>query len=548
MSFPWLGPRLRHLLRDERGIALPTALFATIASLGLAGAAVMSSIDVQHGSRRDNGSKSAIAAADAGANIAMQRLNRYGAQLDGENVCINLDDAGGSEELKPGGTPVGEPGWCAPIEGEVGGATYSYRVSAIGGGDCEDDVCVVSTGTANEVSRRIELSLDAAGLGTGGVDPERAAKEVEWLERHGANQKTIKEAKERWEQAQQAASSAGGIAGLVGREGISMSGNAYIGLGVATNGYLETSGSVDICGDVQVGIGKSWKYSGHKSQCAGHTFTQGNMEVPQVSSFIPSDIATHNSNGRLTVCNKGLPLECQKDTYNGKWSSTEPFNPTTRSINLSGSKTLTVGGGDYWICSITLSGSQELIMAAGSHVRFFFDTPEHCGTSSQIAISGNSKIVSTGYNSATKNFSVPGFYLLGSATKTSSVSISGTSSGNEFIVYGPNSTIGISGNASKGIVVGKSITISGSVRVEQDEGFEVPPELNPGHIFEQEALTFQEKKEKAEKEEKALEEEEEKWNAEHPGEPASAPTFSAQSYVECTGGSAPPNALPNADC
>ena len=58
-------------------MALPTALFAMIASFGLASAAVMSSIDSQRGTTRDQYSKNAIAAADAGASVGMMRLNRY---------------------------------------------------------------------------------------------------------------------------------------------------------------------------------------------------------------------------------------------------------------------------------------------------------------------------------------------------------------------------------------------------------------------------------------------------------------------------------------
>ena len=37
----------------------------------------MSTVDVQQGTKRDHDSKEAIAAADAGANIALLRLNRY---------------------------------------------------------------------------------------------------------------------------------------------------------------------------------------------------------------------------------------------------------------------------------------------------------------------------------------------------------------------------------------------------------------------------------------------------------------------------------------
>jgi hypothetical protein len=546
MSLAPIAARLCLLLRDERGIALPTALFATIASLGLAGAAVMSSVDVQQGSARDNGSKSAIGAADAGANIAMQRLNRYADVLKGEDVCVNRDATSG--DLEPGGPPVGEPGWCAPIEDEIGGATYRYQVSALGSGACLGSaVCIVSTGTADEVSRRVELGLDEGGLGIGGEDPETIQKKLEWAQRHEATRKEIEELKELLEQAELAASGSGGVAGLIGREEITISGSDDIRVGVATDGNLVTSGNVSICGDVQTGIGKSWTWSGHKSQCAGYSVTQGNLSLPSVSSFIPSDIATHNSNGRLTVCSKGLPAECQKDTYNGSWSSTTPFNPKTRSINLSGSKTLTVGGGDYWICSLTLSGSQELVMAAGAHVRFFFDTPEHCGTTSQINISGNSKIVSTGYNKATKQFAMPGFYLLGSTTLASQIAISGTSSGNEFIVYAPDSYISISGNASKGIIVGRRVTIGGNVKLEQDEGFEPPDEINPGVAAEEEVLTIKEAKEQKEEEELTLKEEEEEWLAGHPAS-AGSPTFSAQSYVECSGGVAPPGSVPNASC
>src|SRR5436190_22862846 len=72
-----LRARLRLLLRSESGMALPTALFAMIASFALASVAVMSSVDAQHGTVRDRASKNAIAAADAGAGVALLRLNRF---------------------------------------------------------------------------------------------------------------------------------------------------------------------------------------------------------------------------------------------------------------------------------------------------------------------------------------------------------------------------------------------------------------------------------------------------------------------------------------
>lgn len=471
--------RLRLLLRSEQGIALPVALFTTIAAMALAGVAVLSSVDVQHGTTRDSGSKSAIAAADAGANVALQRQNRYASSLDESHPCLNFDSEG---KLEAGPEVEAEPGWCAPVEGEVGGAIYVYRVSTVGGVCGGHEVCVVSTGTASDVSRRVELSLDQAGIG--GVF-DRTGLEEKLLQESAGKELTEKELKELEEQLQaeiEADAHGGSVAGLVGKDEITVSGNGDIRVGVGTNGDLVTSGNASICGDIQVGIGKKWTKSGNAKQCSGYNFTEGTQSLPEVSSFIPSDIATHNSNGRITMCSKGLPAECQKDTYTGgSWSSTQPFNPSNRSINLSGNTTLTVGGGDYWLCSLSFSGNSKLIMAAGAHVRFFFDTPEHCGTSSQINMSGNNEITATGYKPGLGQFDMPGFYLLGSTSLTSQVNLSGNNSTtDEFVIYGPNSYINISGNATfKGIVAGKRIAMSGNGKIEQDVGFQAPAEIRP---------------------------------------------------------------------
>src|SRR5215213_7454926 len=84
-------PLRRPLLqsaRSEHGMALPTALFAMIASFGLASVAVISSVNAQRGTKRDIASKNAIAAADAGAGVALLRLNRFQKSLTPETPCI----------------------------------------------------------------------------------------------------------------------------------------------------------------------------------------------------------------------------------------------------------------------------------------------------------------------------------------------------------------------------------------------------------------------------------------------------------------------------
>jgi hypothetical protein len=526
-------------------MALPVAMLSTVAALGLAGATVMTTTGVQRGSKRDNSSKSAIAAADAGANVAMQRLNRNGGLLNGEKPCLILN---AEDELVAGPADSAEPGWCAPIEGEVGGAAYSYRVNAWGSDCGPEDICIVSTGTAGEVSRRIELSLDENGLWEGLTEKDILEKKLEIAELEEKSQEELKQIENEIDEAGSESSGGGGIAGLIGREHIAASGNSDIRVGVATNGDLVTSGNTTICGDIQVGIGKTWSHSGNASQCSGYSYGEGNLELPPVSSFIPADIATNNSNGRITKCSGGGPPECQEDTYNGSWSSTKPFNPDNRSISLSGNTILTLGGGDYWVCSMSLSGNSKLIMAKGAHVRLFFDTPENCGNPNQISMSGNNEITSTGYQPSLGEYDVPGFYLLGSTSWTSQVALSGNySSTNEFVVYAPDSYISVSGNATfKGIIAGKQIAWSGNGKIEQDSGFEAPEVINPGgdntliEELEESKITLEEAIEKLQEELELLENE---LASESGGR-----FFNAQGYVECSGGAAAAGAAPDAGC
>jgi hypothetical protein len=526
MTIASLSHRLRLLLRGERGMALPTALFAMVASVGVASAAVVASVDVQQGTKRDSGSKNAIAAADAGASVARMRLIRHQSSLGVTNPCVGPN----GEAQAPSG------GWCpATTPVSIGDATYTYRFSAAGTECGEYDLCLISTGTADGVSRRVEITFDNSYLaGAPGSDDEEGGDE-DGGDDEGSSGDTS-EQEDGW---------TGGVAvseGLIGEETITFSGNADIQVGVGTNGNLVSSGNASICGDIRVGVGKKWTKSGNAKQCSGYAQTQGNQVLPPVSSFMPSDIATNNSNYRLVKCvSTNNPVGCQSDTYaGGKWNSTTPWNPTTRAISASGNTTLTFGGGNYWICSISLSGNSQIIMADGAHVRFFFDTPENCNNTTQINMTGNNSIAATGYQPDDDQFDIPGFYLLGSPTWASSINLSGNhSTANEFVIYGPNTAINISGNAThKGMIAGKSIAMSGNGKIENDDGFLLQPELNPWHALEEAA--------------KKAKEDAEQGGGDQGGTGGDTGStgiafYTPQHYVECTGIPVSSEA-PNADC
>jgi hypothetical protein len=428
--------RLRLLRSSEQGMALPFALFATIATMALAGAAVMSSIDVQQGSHRDSNAKSAIAAADAGAGVAMMRLNRYADSLTNASNqnCIGVSAEG--TLVLTGATN----GWCPAITGTVGGSTYSYRVSAMVAGAT---MSIVSTGTAGGVGRRVDVTLGAESVG-----------------------KILKEE------------------GLVGEAGIKIPGNPHVRVNIGTNGNIETEGqSWEICGSARHGVGGEGP-SEEELSCEGEE-EEENISLPPVSSFIPPDIKTENSNSRLMRCVAPEPEECEKDPYQyGKRTATHPFDSERRSITLSGNDTLTLGGEKpYWLCQLTLSGSSHLIMGDTAHVAIYFDTPEDCGLSSsepQISMGGNTNIEATGYNAELGQYDMLNIYMLGGPT--SRVELNGTTGSNDVILYAPDTDIDMKGSATyKGVIAGRTLEINGNPTFEQDAGFE--PQEVPGNTL-----------------------------------------------------------------
>lgn len=411
-----LRRRLRALVASESGMALPTAVFAMVASMGMASVAVLSSVDVQQGTHRDRNSKNAIAAADAGAGLALLRLNRFQGSLSASNPCV-----GPSGEPQ---TPSG--GWCPATTAEtVGSATFSYRLSAYAQGS---QLSVVSVGSENGVSRRIEVGLISYN-----------GEEVFADER------------------------------LIGQDGITLEGTPDVRTDVGTNGDIESDGSGTLCGDIRHGTGKS----APEPDCDG-TVSEGNKDLPPIVP--PEGIETNNSNCRLaaTCANKS-----EVDTYSKKRTSTNPWDSKTRTINIAQNATLTLGGGDYFVCGLFINNGQ-LIMASGPevNVRIFFDTPENCDLEAgdtQVSVTGNANVVSTGYVPTENRFNVPGLYVIGSPTIPTTVDLSGNSGTNELILYAPYSDVELGGSATWiGMIAGKTLRLHGTPTVESDPGIDAP--------------------------------------------------------------------------
>jgi hypothetical protein len=458
-AFRALRLRFALLARSESGMALPTALFATIASLGLASAAVMSSVDVQHGTKRDSASKNAIAAADAGASIALLRLNRYASAFTTSTPCLGLT----AETLVLTGTSAG--GWCPQVSGTVGSAGYSYWVGPVEAGG---NRAVVAVGTADSVSRRVAINFKTTTTG-----------------------------------------SALGSEGVIGIDEVEIDNNADARVGVGTNGSVHVHNNGNICGSIRHGVGKpKTDFDNNGTQCKGYVETEANVTLPAVSTFMPSDIATNNSNYRLLKCTKAnVPAGCQSDSYVDKHGNSYPESPwSSRKISVGNGATLTLTGGDYFVCSLFLDNNSHLYIGASAQVRIFFDTPESCKLKTgarQIEVQNNADIVATGYQPTIGQFNVPGFYLMGSPTIRTEAYWSNNAGGAEMVLYGPNTDIELNNNATyTGVIAGRTVHLDNNAIVKQDAGFK-PPQIGGATIFER------------------------------------------QSYVECTGAVASP---PNANC
>jgi len=415
--------RFLELRHDERGIAVVTALMALVASFALASVAVMSTVDVQRGTKRDHDSKEAIAAANAGANVALLRLNRFLPTLSVANPCVG--PAGESQ--------VPEGGWCpsVPTE-EVGGAVYSYRASAFTGST--GTLNIVSVGSSGTVSRRVNVSLTM-------IDPNHPF----------ADEK------------------------LIGKEGIDFSGSAaYIKTDLGTNGEITSSGNSHpkICGDARHGVGKQPVEP--PIECGIET--EGNKTLPAVVP--PENIATLNSNCRLAVtCENKSDVDTYATSNEKKEhrTSTKPWDATHRIINVGSSAKLTMGGDDYWVCGI-YANNGEIIMAAGPevNVRIFVDTPEHCGMQpgeTQVEFTGSSKIFSSGFNPGQGTYNVPAIYMLGNG----SVKLNGGSGPNHLILYAPESEIEMKGNVTWiGMIAGNRLNITGNATFESNPNIKEP--------------------------------------------------------------------------
>jgi hypothetical protein len=393
--------RLARRLRSEGGFALPTVLLMLMAAFATVSVGVVSTIQVQHGTIRDQGTKAGLQEAQTGVNTALLQFNRIAPSQT--NPCSPVTTA----------APLAN-GWC-PAVGPVtdtSGGTFTYQAHPY------------STGTDNV--------LQIVGTGQYGTATRRVLITAKSLSQNVFGDAQVKTA-----------------------NGITMDSNSEIHATAATNGNITLSSNAKQCGHASVGIGRQMQLSGNAGyysdpSCQNHTtsVSQQQLTLPAVNQ---GDAATNNDDGRLFGQDliSGNKADACFNRHNGNNQTDNTCGG--RELYVSNNSAVTLTGGTYSFCKLTMRSNSSLYITAGHTVAIYFDSPEACGYASgavQLDMASNTRITSTDGHAANV-----AMLFVGSTSRSTSIELSsntavGTNCQQNFVIYAPLTDVDMNSNST----------------------------------------------------------------------------------------------------
>jgi Tfp pilus assembly protein PilX len=507
---------LHQLRHSERGIALPMALMLTVIAMGFAAVPIIAAVGSQEGDSRSQSGNEALAAAEAGAELAVLRQSKMLTETTASTApsCVT----GSTLETTGGGA-----GWCSkyPATAETfGNAKFQYRVRPCYSGTAsacstvqtpesclasekKDLVQVVSTGFAvvggHEVTRRVQLAACAKA-----VNPALVTKEEELIAEQ--NEKTThsvevssaeKRLKEKEEQIEKYKTEPGAYeevpgkqetlpppnvwaAGqVIGLEYVKMNNNAQVlNGGVGSNGAISAIGSANVCGTVSLGgsgasftTDSSTSASAPSGCAAGRTVTKSTEKFAYPAVTLPSDIATNNSNSRIcaeTACHEGADPVGSGVYQRGNIS----WNASNKSLSINYSQLTLEGTAPYYLCQLILAGGSSLYSSTGHGIKIYFAPPSACpglNGAAQLQIANGTYVYGDGAQG-------PLFLFVGSTTAgLSKIELAGGSRSQQFVIYGPYSQVnGSNGIVMTGAIVGNTVELAGGAKINEGGAFTPP--------------------------------------------------------------------------
>lgn len=492
---------------DQFGFAVPTLLIAMVLMMGVLSVGAVAAINTQRGTVRDVNSKSALAIAETGANIALLRYNRavtnpeFGLGDNGE-TCVIVD----SSET---GQPIAEApvlggawdGWCRAESDVAGEGHYTYWVES-----------PVETTDADVWKIRI---VSRGEIGGPDGRPELNATRVIQLEAD-ARQEVIPTIPDPDPDPEPEPPPGAyiGTENIVGIDWLAVDGDSPITSNAGSNGQVYIQDSARICGDVRIGQGTEVPVGPHlahwmeppaanysNGQGGGICYTEGEPEhsldygtkefAPVV---LPEGLAPETSATNRFFAEDGNDLP---DWYIGTPElRNQRWDPVTRTLTIDAGLTLHLRATyPYFLCRLVLAGGASIVADAPDQpVQIFFDKPENCpylptvtpergwylprphwqpGSKQQLQIANGTSFQSNGH--------VPGLFFLGSDTIPTGIVMAGGSETHEMVVYAPKTEIDISGDFKfRGAMVGKTLRLGGGSRIETHfDGTSYPIPVDP---------------------------------------------------------------------
>jgi hypothetical protein len=452
---------LRELRASERGFALPVTIVVVFIGLGLAAVPVLASINAQHGDSHNQGSNQALAAAEAGANLALLRQSQLVASTTTAKPCVGLN--GTTLEAKEMIASGAEASWCAPVTLTASsspapptGTEVVYRVMPCfhqTGANSGCSSLVSCETTAKPYSETTEnlvkvVSEGKATVGGGTITARVAVSSCSKQETTTTKKETETPAPNIF---------AGGQ--VVGIESLTMSNDAQVHHGGAgSNGPVSLEGSANVCGTVKYGttIKATNGSENGPGNCGSEprTLVKGTTEFPLVT--IPAEVET--TNGDSTLSNV---------------SNTVAWNASNKSLVVQNGGTLTLTSNTpYLLCSFEVTGGGVLRAAEGVKVRIYFEPPSKCA-----GLNGNPQLrIWNGGHVYADSGNGPVFLLVGSTgTPASVVELQGGSNNDQMVIYAPQSTVNVAnGITMNGVLVGRTLNLAGGADI-NERGVFTPP-------------------------------------------------------------------------
>ena len=306
---------------------MPVAVAVLALVTLLTGGVLAEAVSSSYSSTADRDAKRAFTAAEAGLQAAAYRLSSLSPS---DTQCFT------SAAVAPGAG-----GECPAHEQALGnGGRYRYWVTPVltAGQACAGSVLSTSNGSQQLVQRCITAQGEVNGV----------------TRRVQARVVALRDA------------ALFPLAGIVGLDEVWMKNSADLRgpVNVGSNGQISLGNSSQVTGRLEVPNSAPAPLLGNSSSVSGGVVRRADRWVLPHVEF--GNTATQNDNARIT---SGLDP-----------SHNTTYAAATRTLTLGNSSSVTLGGGTYNFCSLTMQNSADLFVAAGARVRIFIDSPDRMGS------------------------------------------------------------------------------------------------------------------------------------------------------------------------